>query len=148
MEELKKLACQFRKAIEKATEKGEEGLFFREFPKGQCGNASDLLAQFLIDNGYSSIEYVCGNYDEHSEDKQSHAWLNVDGTVVDITGDQFKYHQKPLQNNRSVYVGPLDDFYKAFECHPADRHLHNGLEEWWPSYYEWSVIYETIIQCL
>ena len=45
----------FRRAIEKAKANNEQGEFFRKFPTGQCGNTSDMLAQYLIDNGISPI---------------------------------------------------------------------------------------------
>lgn len=50
---LEKLVTEFRKAIERAKNNNEQGEFFRKFPTGQCGNASDMLAQYLLDNGYS-----------------------------------------------------------------------------------------------
>ena len=49
---LKSLVSKFRKAIELAIDNGEKGTFFKEFPFGQCGNTSDMLAQYLIDNDF------------------------------------------------------------------------------------------------
>ena len=95
--ELETLVRNFRKAIEAAQTNYELGEFFRKFPTGQCGHSSDMLAQYLIDNGIGPITYVSGTYyGDDSEDRWCHAWLVVDGLVVDITGDQFRHHPAPL----------------------------------------------------
>ena len=56
---LENLVFNFRKAIEAAKANNEPGEFFRKFPVGQCGNTSDILAQYLIDNGFAPITYDC-----------------------------------------------------------------------------------------
>lgn len=38
----------------------------------------------------------------------------INGTIIDITGDQFPEY------NKRVYVGPKDDFHKAFDFVEAD----------------------------
>lgn len=60
--ELETLVFNFRKAIETAKDNDELGEFFRKFPVGQCGNTSDILAQYLIDNEIGPITYVNGTY--------------------------------------------------------------------------------------
>ena len=101
--ELETLVHNFRKAIEAAQTNYELGEFFRKFPTGQCGHSSDMLAQYLIDNGIGPITYVSGTYyGDDSEDRWCHAWLVVDGLVVDITGDQFRHHPAPLTFNIPV----------------------------------------------
>ena len=78
--ELETLVRNFRKAIEAAQANYELGEFFRKFPTGQCGHSSDMLAQYLIDNGIGPITYVNGTYyGDDSEDRWCHAWLVVDG---------------------------------------------------------------------
>jgi hypothetical protein len=49
-------------AIEKVKEAGEfeTDFSFSKFPSACCGDASDLLAQYLLENGIKST-YVCGN---------------------------------------------------------------------------------------
>jgi hypothetical protein len=91
----KVLATKYRYAIDKALVKGEfiNDSSFDRFPLGCCGDASDLLAQYLLDNGINTY-YVCGNYyskDYITWNTQSHAWLMTeDRIIIDITGDQFK----------------------------------------------------------
>lgn len=118
MEKEFELAKIFRNAINLAYDKNE---FFRkcpfdQFPRGCCGDASILLAQFLLNHGVETM-YVCGNYYGVDEEKrQSHAWLQLEnGIIIDITGDQFKYNKKFLENDVPVYFGRINTFYKLFK---------------------------------
>lgn len=146
---LEELVSDFRKAIERAKDNNERGEFFRKFPTGQCGNTSDMLAQYLIDNGFSPITYVNGTYyGDHWDDMQAHTWLIVDGLLIDITGDQFKYHEAPLKNNVPVYVGPMTEYYELFEITPGGMHEHFGLDARWFNYHELKGWYKTILRYL
>ena len=146
---LEELVYNFRGAIEAAKENGEVGTFFRKFPTGQCGHTSDMLAQYLIDNGFESIVYVNGTYYGDEWDNQwSHTWLVVNEQIIDITGDQFKYHQEPLKNNVPVYIGPANKFYDLFEIHPSGKHKHFGLNDQWTNYFDLRQWYETIMRYL
>lgn len=146
---LEELVSDFRKAIERAKDNCEPGEFFRKFPTGQCGNTSDMLAQYLIDNGFSPIIYANGTYyGEEWDDRQAHTWLIVDGLLIDITGDQFKYHDAPLKNNVPVYVGPMTEYYELFEITPGGMHEHFGLDARWFNYHELKGWYETILRYL
>lgn len=55
---------------------------------------------------------------EFGEDGESHAWLETQdhSTVIDITGDQYKY--KRLKFTEPVYVGTRDNgFHDKFKLH-------------------------------
>lgn len=143
------LIYNFRCAIEAAKANNEPGELFRKFPTGQCGHTSDILAQYLIDNGISSIMYVCGTYyGDDWDDRYSHAWLVVEGAVIDITGDQFKNHKKPLSFDLPVYIGPMSDFHRLFEVDPGGMCEHHGLKHQWSNYHELRDWYETILRYL
>jgi len=130
MKDSKRLANQFRDAIDVARYAGEfdKDVSFYKFPSGCCGDASDLLAQFLLENGIRTY-YVCGtNRAGSSENSQSHAWLlTVNQTIIDITGDQFSNNQLFLNYNQSIYVGAEDDFHRLFEVEDRDVHENIGL---------------------
>ena len=112
------LVTEFRKAVECAQNEGalKENQILRRFPKGCCGIISSLLAKYLFENGINSYE-VSGTFrSENPEETQSHAWLMLeDNTIVDITGDQFKYNQIFLYYSEKVYVGAMNEFYELFE---------------------------------
>ena len=120
MELVRFLASDFRKAIERALE--ADRLYrtvIASFPRGCCGYTSDLLQWYLAEKGITT-RYVSGTYRDCSTNySQSHAWLELtDGTIVDITGDQFRNKPRPLQNDFPVYCGKTNDFYNLFELDP------------------------------
>ena len=123
-ENIKKLAEKFRTAIECAKDNDEKDdlHFFQRFPSGCCGDASDLLAQYLSDNGIKTFQ-VRGDF--YEPEPQSHAWLSTeDNIVIDITGDQFKYNRIYNCFDIPVYVGCESDFHKMFE----DRDCYHNTE--------------------
>jgi hypothetical protein len=81
---VEKLALKFRLTIESLPDKdfGEAEWFLR-FPRGCCGETSELLSKYLMENGVKT-EYVWGVHGN-----QSHAWLEYNSYVIDITADQF-----------------------------------------------------------
>jgi hypothetical protein len=87
---LRAAACRFRSALESH---GLELLpeLCEPFPSGWCGDAAPLLSQYLTDSGLGDFDYVCGETQEvdPAESPQSHAWLEQDGFIIDITADQF-----------------------------------------------------------
>ena len=56
-------AIQYRKAIEDLRDEGtfDNDFSFNHFPRACCGDASDLLGQFFLDEGIQ-MWYVCGTY--------------------------------------------------------------------------------------
>jgi hypothetical protein len=90
LQELRRLAEAFRNAIESARDAFPSSLRadFRAFPKRACDHASILLGLYLQEHGFPEIQYVyAGTRGPKPED--SHAWLEVDSIIVDITASQF-----------------------------------------------------------
>ena len=117
---VRSFANDFRKAIERALEADRLcRTVIGSFPSGCCGYTSDLLQRYLAEKGIAT-RYISGTYRDYSiNDSQSHAWLELnDGTIVDITGDQFRFEPYPLQNDCPVYCGKPNDFYNLFELDP------------------------------
>lgn len=118
MNRIELLATRFRNAIEAALDAGEfrNDVNFSRFPSGCCGHTSDLLAKFFYESGIRTW-YISGEYKGKSSwNAQSHAWLQTDdGTIIDITGDQFKNHKRILRYEKRVYVGEMDHFHRLFE---------------------------------
>jgi len=86
---LRILATRFRAAI-RATSPDEVDPEVRfivaSFPKGVCGAVCFLMGHYLRQNGFPGAEYVNG---VRRSDGESHAWIETEGIIVDITGDQF-----------------------------------------------------------
>ena len=140
--EIKKLAIQLRNAIERAKRKGDfpKNDFINKFPRGCCGDASDMLAQYLMDNGIS-FKCVCGTYCD-----QSHEWLEVDNIIVDITSDQFNNNSMFNKSNfPPCYVGCENEFYKLFMQNINYRQSFFGLRGLNGAYYRLNQLYTIII---
>lgn len=149
MESLTRIATNFRSAIEKAQKNNESGYYFELFPIAQCGATSDLLAQYLLDSGFTKVIYVNRSY---SNPKLiipiSHTWLLVENTIIDITADQFKNYNNELYNNTPIYAGPMNDFYRLFNPDSGSIHEHYGLDKDWSNYYELKDTYRIILKYL
>jgi hypothetical protein len=90
LEELLRLATSFRAALERiALEQPDKlSISFAHFPRGSCGDATIMLMEYLAAaRGAHELTYVSGR--RSRPDFYSHAWCEVDGFFVDITGDQF-----------------------------------------------------------
>jgi hypothetical protein len=115
---LKELATKFRKAL-LACNKNSLFITLRTFPNGSCGDAAYLLARYLLHKGCGQFDYVNGI---RQIDLRSHAWLEQDGIIVDITSDQFK------GNSAEVLVTSDRTWHQQFEeddRHTADFELYN-----------------------
>lgn len=99
------LASEFRRALETVAAKGEYGRLslFAHFPDGCCTYTSDLLAEYLIENGIQRERIQVLN-SKASKGYDTHCWLMIDDMYyLDITGDQF--------SNKSYYkkYGPISN---------------------------------------
>ena len=64
---------------------------FPQFPRGACGDTCLLLARWLEQNGFGHWDIVSG-----WRNGWSHAWLQRDGLIIDVTADQFPDGQSPV----------------------------------------------------
>ena len=98
-----RVAQAFREQLEKQHAQGRLPAHLEGFPRGCCGVVSELLGDYLNTQLGLQTEYVCGE-----KDGGSHAWLELDGIVIDITGDQF-------DGRPPVYVAAKDAWYTSWE---------------------------------
>ena len=85
--QLRQIAEAVRKVIENVPLK-ERVVGLQHFPNGSCGDASAILGQYLADSLNIDFDYCCGFLDEGAN-RVSHAWLQNDDFIIDITADQF-----------------------------------------------------------
>lgn len=81
-------ARRFRYAIESTS---VTLVSFQNFPGGACGDASEMLGEYLRDCGLGDWHYRMGV----NERRGTHAWVERDGALVDITADQFPDLDQP-----------------------------------------------------
>ncbi|MCM2357045.1 MAG: hypothetical protein NDI77_02770 [Geobacteraceae bacterium] len=84
-ENMAKLVACFRSAIIKSYPATLPLITLQNFPFGACGDAALLLAKYLQENEYGDFDYVLGE-----REGCSHAWLQQESLIIDITADQFE----------------------------------------------------------
>lgn len=83
------IARQFRTAIESIPPEARP-IGMQCFPRGACGDAALLFGALLVDRSIPGFEYICGERGSKSDNTWvSHAWLQRNDLVVDLTADQF-----------------------------------------------------------
>lgn len=113
-------ATRFRRAIE-ATRPHPTS--FGSFPTGACGAVCELLGDYLRDSGLGDWLYVMGL--RATDNGGTHAWLERDGILIDITGDQFPgVVEKVLVRVAPAFAGEHLGFEKSGAGRPA------GLAYW------------------
>lgn len=112
--DLYRLAREFRSAIEQSDPEAFSfwPFFITRFPKGACGNATILLGEYLKENGCGQFQYRSGERGDWT-----HAWLELKGTIIDITADQFDDQTEPVMvtKDRTWH----DTFKQTDKPHPA-----------------------------
>jgi len=104
-------AAAFRVALETTPDLCTPSL--ARFPRGACGDVSELLGQYLRDAGLGTWLYRSGV--KHEPAFASHAWIESEGLIVDITADQFPAVREP------VIVAAASAWHAAWESGPARR---------------------------
>jgi hypothetical protein len=116
MEKLTELATGFRAAIDALVRHDRKALSitFEQFPRGSCGDAAYLLAKYLEQHECGQFYYVRGRRGD-----KSHAWLEREELIVDITADQFE------DQDRVVIVTKDHSWHSQFD----DRRRH--IADFW-----------------
>ena len=120
LDNLTKLATQFRQLIENA-DWSKLTVEFEDFPAGSCGDASILLAQYLIDAGYETPTYVSAEL-ARPPNLPSHAWIELDGVILDITADGFEPSMPSVVVTEN---SEWRDQFNRLDEHPAAIHLYD-----------------------
>lgn len=97
-----------------------------QFPEGCCRDASQILATYL----YSELGIICnlilGTNGGMDNEIFSHAWLEFEGMVIDITADQFN---RSGYNLDDVYVGFPTEWHESFFIQPEGDARHTSLND-------------------
>ena len=132
LDNLTKAATQFRQMIENA-DRSKLPTEFENFPGWAPGSRDDekmyesggrveapiLLAQYLIDLGYEIPTYVRGElYDPRL--RWGHAWIELDGIILDITFDGLFADQPPVIVTEDQY---WHEMFRRLDEHPVSIHV-------------------------
>ena len=96
-----------------------------DFPKGCCGDATELIGLYLLKVHGIESEYVCGEGFMNNS-YQSHAWLLCQGYIIDITADQFNDLGYELPD---VLIQVQSDFHDSFDTKTTNLISIEGLKD-------------------
>jgi hypothetical protein len=119
------LASKFRKAIllvPRSELPWNSSMAISQFPKGCCGDTSQTLATYL----YSELNLVCNYVLGSNNDLGTHAWLEHNGIVIDITADQF--NDRGFDSPR-VHVGNKLNLHQRFDTTVSEDGRHTSLSD-------------------
>lgn len=98
-------ASRFRAALDRVDPNIWTAVTIKHFPRGACGHAAELLGRYLRDELGVTAEYVLRDfYNDDGSWRGGHAWLEYDGLIIDITGDQFGWESVIVQRESAVHM--------------------------------------------
>lgn len=121
IKKIEEIVSKFRLAIEHSN-KDKLIISLHKFPKGSCLDATLLLGTYLRSLGLGEFLYESGWRENHS-----HAWLEKDGLIIDITADQFED-----QNIRTIvtYNSAWHSSFKKDKQGNADITIYKETDKW------------------
>lgn len=100
---LNQIVGRFRVAVEHVISTSGAPRHIERYPNACCGIISELMGDYLNTLDMGEFHYICS-----MKNGASHAWLEISGLIVDITGDQFP-------DRPPIYVDKPDAWYAEWE---------------------------------
>ena len=85
-DDILELALRVREVMDELAPKW--GVPFCNFPRGSCGAAAEMFGTYLFEQFGIDAKYVSAPHREGLETRGSHAWLEIDDLIIDLTYDQ------------------------------------------------------------
>lgn len=107
LEEVEVIASNFRNAFDKIDLSDAPGILSK-FPNGCCNWTARLLGHFFQYDKNQFVKEIDARRNKNGC-YQSHSWLLIHNTIIDITADQFK------DCNEKVIVSENSTWHKEWE---------------------------------
>lgn len=117
-----KKASRFREALEGVSTQSWANCGINDFPYGACGHCAELLAHYLKRELEIDAVYASGHVKQASK-SGTHAWLEYDGLIIDISADQFGLSPVIVTRESNWHAGA-----REVDRHPIIR------DGWWAEY--------------
>ncbi|MEZ8899766.1 hypothetical protein [Vibrio alginolyticus] len=117
-------AVWVRRKIESVVGKGWF-YFGSDFPINACKHASMLFCYHLIQKGYSKPIFLVFGVSKKRGGEVGHWWVESDGTLVDITADQFNI----IEDSELSYKIKSNRLYLPVYCVPTVNAPHHKVFE-------------------
>lgn len=109
LSELRQFVASVRSAFERDARAGSSP--FHGFPNGKCGDASELLGRLIEEELGLECRVVYGASYREDERKLTHAWVEVNEFIVDVTLDQFREYA----HSRDWVISKPSPAHEAYE---------------------------------
>lgn len=112
-DELREAAATLKAALDSIDSVHWERVYITRYPRGACGHCAELLAFYLNQRFGIVPDYVCAEfYGEDGTRETSHAWLEWQGLILDISGDQFGWSPVIVTRDSPLHArGQIDIRY-------------------------------------
>ncbi len=119
------------------------GSLLEKYPLGSCHAASELFGLALLIAGYNKIQLAYnGTRNLKNGSFHSHAWLELNDTIIDLTLYQFNGVDK------GVYVGDITEWHKKFKRQERRNIEKAALDHWRPSILKIDELFDDIYNCI
>jgi hypothetical protein len=124
-EHLRHAATNLKVALDAIDRVHWEQVHIDAYPRGACGHCAELLA-FHLNQRFGIVpDYVCRVfYGEDGGHLSSHAWLDLNGLILDISGDQFGWPAVIVTRDSPLHDRGRDE----------ERHRWALDPRWWGQY--------------
>ena len=129
IQQITQIASKFRMAIlllPRSAFPWNSSMGCSQFPSGCCGDTSQTLATYIFSETGMICSYVNGRNGGIAGELGSHAWLEFDDFVIDITADQFNNRGYDLPE---IYVGKRTDWYDSYKIDIKSDGRHTSLDD-------------------
>lgn len=117
---IERAATEFRAALDAIDKCHWQAIYIDRFPRGACGHCAELLALYLLERFGITVDYVCREfYSDAGERETSHAWLEWNGLIIDISGDQFGWPAVIVTRDHGRYDRGEDEQRYPFQLDPV-----------------------------
>jgi len=89
------LAKACRDAFDNADLSSAPG-FLPQFPTGCCAWAARMIGYYLTEKYKLKPFHVCASRSTPDGPDIGHEWVEINGTIIDITADQFQDQSQPV----------------------------------------------------
>lgn len=113
-------ATSLKSALDRIDRDNWETIYIDRYPKGACGHCAELLA-FYLNREFGIVpDYVCRDfYDAAGEWETGHAWLEWNGLIIDISGDQFGWPAVIVARSSSAHARGRDELRHPWKLDPG-----------------------------
>jgi hypothetical protein len=141
---IKELAVRFRELIDES-DRSQWGASFEDFPNGSCAAVAEMFGTYLFKRCGVNAKYVSAVHRDGHHPHASHAWLELDDLIVDLTCDQDQFPE-PLT---TPYVEKDSAWHSQWSAERKETDMDERLEsDCTRMFADWGIAYQSLLEQL